>query len=258
MVGTAISHIVGDGMKASLSLSLPCPSSGALSPPTDNLYLRLFADTSYFALSGGKITTWQGTGASGKAASQGTALLQPSPGTGINGRTTVSFSGSQYLTIPTVALGVFDVYVVVKTSSGSAIILEHSTNGYSTGNGSFLYTGTNSGSVVTRSAVPTSCNPTSATWLANGVACLVRVGHNGTHASHILQRDGAAVALGAASFSSNPGSGTVTDTMYVGARSGGTLTLTGNVGEILIYNVAPDTTRAAQILAYCQQYWGTP
>jgi hypothetical protein len=257
MVGTAISHVVGVGMKASLSLSLPCPSSGALSPPTDNLYLRLFADTSYFALSGGKITTWQGTGASGKAASQGTALLQPSPGTGINGRTTVYFGGSQYMTIPSVAIGVFDIYVVTKTSSGAAIILEHSTNGYGTGNGSFLFTGTNAGSVVTRSSLATSRNPSSAAWAANGVACLIRAGHNGTHATHILERDGATVA-GTAAFSSNPGTGIVTDIMFLGARSGGFLTLTGDIGEILIYDSAPDATRAAQVLAYCRQYWGTP
>jgi len=245
-------------MKSSLSLSLPCPSGGALSPPTDNLYLRLFADTSYFALSGGKITTWQGTGSSGKAASQGTALLQPSPGTGINGRTTVSFSGAQILSVPSVAIGVFDIYVVTKTSSALALVVEHSANGFSSGNGCYLSTSTTAGSMVTRSSVASSRNPLSSSWLANGVAGLIRFGHDGTHAGHVLFRDGSSVSQGAASYTNNPGTATVTDAFYIGARSGPTVGLTGDIGEILIYNAAPDATRAAQVLAYCRQYWGTP
>jgi hypothetical protein len=239
-----------------LSASMGARSGARLQPPTAGLYLRLFADTSYFALYGGKITTWQGTGSSGKAASQGTGVLQPVPGTGINGRTTVT-TNNTWLSVASVALGAFDIYMVLKTSTANRYPIEHSSNSVSS-NGHFMYTGNVPGVFINRGAAnKSSINPTSASWLHDGAACLIQHGHDGTHAGHILKRNGTAVAAGVPSYTQNPGTSIVTDTMYLGCHALGSI-YTGEIGEILIYDSAPDATRAAQVLAYCRQYWGTP
>jgi hypothetical protein len=229
-----------------------------LSPPTANLYLRLFADAAYFAKVGSKITTWQGTGSSGKAASQGTGSLQPVPGTSINGKTTVEFSGGQLLTVSGVPLGVFDIYIVCRVvlDAVERIIIEHSANGYALGNGHFLAT-RQSGATITRGAIPTNRVPAGPNYLATGSANLFRHAFNGTHASHLLEKDGSNFSA-QLTFAGNPGTSVVTDSLYIGARTPGSYFLIGSIGEILIYNAAPDATRAAQILAYSKQYWGTP
>lgn len=226
-------------------------------PPSDSLYLRLFAHSDYFALSSGKITTWQGSGSSGLSAVQAIGANQPSPGTGINGKTTVVFSGSQYMTVPSVALGVFDIYVVAKSSSTAKYVLEQGLNtlGFP---GFYIFTATNSGTAVNRAGSLSTRHPTSASWLANGIACMVRFGHDGTHAGHILQRDGASVTLSGSTYTADPGTSAVTNDLHIAASGSTSNIFVGDIGEILIYNATPDSARAAKVLTYCQKYWGTP
>lgn len=242
----------------SMSMSIPCGAPLAFGPPTDNLYMRLFSDKDYFTKVSGRISAWQGTGSSGKAAVQATAGFQPVEGTGINGKPTVSYAGSsRWLQVTDVTLGVFDIYVILKTSTASAIILEQSVSA-TAGNGNFLFTGVTEGSAVFRGGVGSSIHPNSTSWVADGNAALIRSGFGGTHASRILERDGATVAAGVSAYTGSPGVGTVTDHLNIGCRSGGTLGIFAEYGEILIYNAAPDSTRAAQILAWSRSYWGTP
>ena len=228
-----------------------------LQPPSTGLYLRLFAHEDYFALSSGKITTWQGTGSSGLSAVQATGALQPSPGSGINGKTTVVFGGSQYMTVTSAALGVFDIYVVAVSSTTAKYIMEHGPNALGAP-GHYIFTGTSSGTAINRAGNISTKHPTSTAWIANNVPCLVRFAHDGTHAGHLLQRDGSAVAIGASAYTADPGTGTVTASLRIGASGGGGLAFVGEIGEILIYDASPDTARSAAVLAYVRKYWGTP
>jgi len=234
----------------------PARRMSRLAPPTSNLYLRLLADPAYFTLSSGKITTWQGTGSSGLSFVQSTIASAPTQGTGINGRTTVDFAPPQLMATNAAAtLGVFDIYIVCKTSASGGFLLGVAPAAFT--NSSRIVAQSSQGAMVYRAGVGTTKDPTSASWLSNGVACMIRHGFDGSHAGHILQRDGADVAVGAATASGNPGTGTLTDYLWLGRASGMT-DWGGPIGEILIYNAAPDATRAAQVLAYSRQYWRTP
>lgn len=245
----------------SLSHSLDGGGVLALAPPSDNLYLRLFAHSSNFALSSGKITTWQGSGSSGKSGEQATAAYQPSPGTGINGKTTVVFGGSQYMLVPSVALGVFDIYIVLKMSVWPKIILAQGTSVYSD-SGFSLFSGQSTSTAVNRAAGSSTLSALQSyypDWLpTDSTHHLVQWGHDGTHAGHIFKKDGANVQQTSAYSTNNPGTATITKEMVIGASGIYTSQMTGEIGEILIYNAAPDSTRAQAVLKYCQSYWGTP
>ena len=243
----------------SLSHSLDGGGVLALAPPSDNLYLRLFAHSSNFALSSGKITTWQGSGSSGKSAEQATAAYQPSPGTGINGKTTVVFGGSQYMTVSNVALGVFDIYIVFKISITPKCVWTHGTDTWSF-TGSQLFSGQSASSVINRGAAALSARQSyNADWVpATGTACMVRTGHDGTHAGHVFEKNGATVQQTSAYSAQDPGLAVVSKQFVIGASGIYTSQMTGEIGEILIYDAAPDSARANAVLKYCQSYWGTP
>jgi len=229
-----------------------------LQPPSTGLYLRLFAHADYFALSAGKITTWQGRGSSGLSASQATGALQPSPGSGINSKTTVVFGGSQYMTVPTVALGAFDIYIVFKISTTPKCIWTHGTDTWSF-TGSQLFSGQSASSVINRGAAALSARQSYyADWVpATGTPCLVRTGHDGTHAGHVFEKDGAAVQQTTAYSAQDPGLAVVSKQFVIGGSGLYTSLITGEIGEILIYDASPDTARAT-VLAYVRKYWGTP
>lgn len=232
-----------------------------LQPPSTGLYLRLFAHADYFALSAGKITTWQGTGSSGRYASQPTGSLQPSPGSGINGKTTVVFGGSQYLTVPNVALGVFDIYVVLKLSVWPKIVLAQGTSVYSA-SGFSLFSGQSTSTAVNRSTGSTTLSALQSyypDWLpTDSTHHLVQWGHDGTHAGHVFKKDGVNIQQTSAYSSNNPGTAVITKEMVIGASGIYTSQMTGEIGEILIYDSSPDTARATAVLAYVRKYWGTP
>lgn len=240
------------------------PSGGrpkALQPPSDGLYLRLFAHSDYFALSSGKITTWQGTGSSGLSAVQAIGANQPSPGSGINGKTTVVFGGSQYLKIASVALGVFDIYVILKMSVWPKIVLAMGTSVY-TSAGITLFSGQSTSTAINRAAGTSQLSALQSyypDWLpTDGTHHALQWGHDGTHAGQIFKKDGVSVQLTTAYSANNPGTAIDTREMVVGASGIYSGAITGEIGEILIYSAAPDSDRAARILAYSRKYWGTP
>jgi hypothetical protein len=249
-------HCAPTSVSASASANTLDYSGRKLAPPATNLYLRLFASTALFTLSTGKITVWQGTGTSGRSFIQSAPASAPVPGASINGKTTVDFTSPQLMfTDAAITLGVFDIYVVCKTSAAGGFLLGVAPAAFV--NSSRIIAQSAQAATVYRGGVGTSKDPTSATWLNNGVACMVRHGFDGTHAGHILQRNGVDVAVGAPTASGNPGTSNLTDFMWLG-RASGMLDWGGSVGEVLIYNAAPDASRAAQVHAYCKQYWGTP
>lgn len=233
----------------------------ALQPPSDSLYLRLFAHSDYFALSSGKITTWQGTGSSGLSAVQATGAYQPSPGSGINGKTTVVFAGSQYLVAPSVALGVFDIFIVIKMSVWPKTIIGQGTSVYSD-SGISLFSGQSTSTAINRGSGTTTLSARQSyypDWLpTDSVARMVRFGHDGTHAGHVLEKDGVGVQQTTTYSSNNPGLSVITKDLVIGGSGIFSSLITGEIGEILIYSAAPDSGRAAKVLAYSRKYWGTP
>lgn len=248
-------------MRLGIGIGIPGGLRWWQAPPTDSLYLRLFAHESNFALSSGKITTWQGGGTSGLSAGQVTGAYQPSPGAGINGKTTVVFSGAQYLTVPNVALGVFDIYLVLKMSVWPKIVLAQGTNVYAR-SGFSLFSGQSTSTGVNHAdgtGALTALQSYYPDWLpTNNTPHLVQWGHDGTHSGHLFKKDGSDIQQTTAYSSNNPGVDVITKELVIGGSGQYTSLISGEIGEILIYNGAPDADRAAKVLSYARQYWGTP
>lgn len=171
------------------------------------------ADLSTFVTSSGLIDSVSDfTGITGAAT--GAAAKRPTlNATGWNNTPAIDYgaTGNLGLTTPSMTIGVHSLFVVLQ---GNA------TNGYiatqvNDGSNGYLFGRNNQSSRVARSG-NTSDKQVSATWLTDGAKHTVIRTFDGTHAGHLLYKDGVDQAATNGAGTANPGTGTVTGAWYLG------------------------------------------
>lgn len=215
--------------------------------PSSIANLELYLDGDTAPVVSGTIPSWTDLSGKAKHATNATPAQQPAAGAAINGKNTVHYAGGQVLGTPAIALGVFTIYVVGKFSGTAGILYEHSANTNS-GNGCFVLGTTGSTMSTERAAQNTAWNKT-ANWATDGVARVLRHQYDGTHAGHTLAVNGVVQALTAVATQS-PGTGTTSQALFLGARSGLVLPVTGDYRRVLVYSRVLSTTEDAQVTAW--------
>lgn len=197
----------------------------ALNNPTDGTAVGTWVDKA----------SLQGT----QSAVQTTGTLQPLYYSNVlNGQAAIRFDGSDYLAAPDVALGPFTYFSVFKATTQYNMIYERGTNA-AQNNGEFLYTDIDESVGIYRDTKRSGKNAT-AGWGNTGEFLLTENSFSGTNASNVLFVNGGQVALSnPGSLVDDPGTGVVTDTLYVGQRAGTAGAgwgLNGDFAELLVFN----------------------
>lgn len=198
---------------------------------------------------------WGDKSGNGKHVIQGTTANKPTLQLAEkNGRNVVQFDGNDLLaTVATVALSTFTVIAVFRSSvAGTALLYEHGPAA-GTDPGSYLNTSTGVTISVRRGTVNTSWN-LSLNWANDNVWRVGSHDYAGTHATHQLAVNGTVQSLTSVA-SNNPGTGTVTDTIYLGARTGLTIPMTGQIAEFVVYSPALSVANRNSVESYLNAKW---
>jgi hypothetical protein len=173
----------------------------------------------------------------------------------INGLSAISFNGSSdFMSVASVPLSTFSVFVVV-AGTGAGIIYEHSANSNSNP-GSYLYSATGNTSTVRRGATTSGRDIGGGMGPAlDGNWHVVAQVYSGTGAGHNIWYDNL-LASGSTLAAGNPGSATVTDTVYLGARGGASAWLPGKVAELVFFNRALKQNEVAAMYSYFASIYG--
>ena len=194
----------------------------ALNNPTDGTAVGTWVDKASI----------QGT----QSAVQTTGTLQPLYYSNVlNGQAAIRFDGSDYLAAPDVALGPFTYFSVFKATTQYNMIYERGLNA-AFNNGEFLYTDIVESVGIYRDTKRSGKNATPG-WGNTSTFLLTENSFNGTHDSNSLFINGGQVTLSTADvLSDDPGTGIITDTLYVGNRMDQTYGLNGDLAELLVFN----------------------
>lgn len=181
------------------------------------------------------VSTWTDSSGNGNDATS-TGGARPTFKTAIvNGMPVVRFDGSDdFMKVTALPYGAFTIFYVYNVSTGG-IIGEHSTNGgsnsgdyhYQPGGAHFAANATGGGGALS-AFDSTSPSIGTSTWL------LISRTMDGTHAGHLAWVNGVSVTRSSFVGTSNPGTATITDDYYIGARAGTALFTAGDIAEIII------------------------
>jgi hypothetical protein len=167
-----------------------------------------------------------------------------------NGKNVVRFDGnSDSLSIAGVTLSSFAIFAVMKNSTNS-VLMEHSANA-SANNGHYFYSN-NSGSLTVRRGGSSHNTTAGVNWGNTGSTILMTGEFQGTLVNTILRVNGSSVGTGSGGDLT---ASTVTDTLYLGARAGSSLYLTGDYMEIVIYSPHPGAAAITTMEAYLNAKW---
>lgn len=243
-------------------ITVPLPVSGAL------LWLDASNTNSVLDASGNPITahgtavaTWNDLSGNNYNATQTTAGSRPTWNSSANGQNslpTVSFNGtSGFMTIASLPIsGAFTFIFALKTS-GAGLVYEHSPIA-NTNNGSYLYVSTGNSSKTRRNSLNSSKNATT-NWLADGACNFVVQRAGGTQATHKLNKNGSWLTLSdVTGETSDIGTSTATDTLYIASRAGTSLFNSQTLCECALYNSTLSDTDVSTLYSYLKAKWGTP
>lgn len=167
-------------------------------------------------------------------ATQSTSGLQPTYwSNGQNGQAVVRFDGNDLLAAPSLAFGTFTYFAALRGNTGSVLVYERSANSNNY-DGEYLCLTTNLTTNVRRAGVRSGHNLTP-NYGADGKFRLTEHSFGGTDATHLLLLNGVLQTL-TGGYSNNPGTASITDTLYIGDRPGLGLGLKGDLAELLVYN----------------------
>jgi hypothetical protein len=186
------------------------------------------------------------------------ATARPLYPTAIGRRASMNFDGindAMQATSSAIS-GAHTVFILCNiTSTGVAILLEHSPD-WNSNNGMLINpnSSTEMGYGVRRSA-SNSARTASTTTTGEHVWAFRA---DGTHANQAIWKDGTALSTTSVGpgYNSNVGTGTVTDTLNLGARNNASLYIAANVGCLLIYNSTLSDHECALVSNSIKQYWG--
>lgn len=151
---------------------------------------------------------------------------------GFNSSPTFRFDGGDCLTNPAVSASTYTVFIVM-SNSAHGIVMEHSADA-SANNGSYIYSTTTCGHLVTRAGSTSSKNGTTG-WGINNVI-LTEASYDGTHAGNTGTTNGVLVFAITCSASADPGTSTASAAINIGGRNNTSTFITGHVSEILWYS----------------------
>lgn len=235
------------------TLQLPLIDPNTLSP-----YLLYDADVDDATYNDGDaVGSMTDQSGNGRHATQSTATKKPTFKTNIlNGRAVYRFDGGDCAQV-TATIGLFTVAVVLRGQTGSGLIYEHSANA-STGNGSAFYSAVNNSMTVARGGTRTTRNLAGNWSTVNHWRIAFHQFDTGNHNRHRAYCDGSWVICGDGNLTlDDPGTGTVTDTLNVGARNNAaSLGFLGDIAFLAMWTTTPLTS--AQVVGVyhwlCDRY----
>lgn len=143
-------------------------------------------------------------------------------------------------------------------TNANGLPFEHSDDTNSDTDGNYCFTTTNAAIATRRSSTWTAKN-LSANWGSDNAWRAIAQHYQGTHATHKLFIGGVDQTLSDLSFggfANDPGTGSATRHFYVGGRSSGTASITGNIAEVLVYSPYLSSTDIAAVTDYLTTKWG--
>ncbi len=187
-------------------------------------------------------------------ATQATPGIQPTYFNGVeNGQAVVRFDGNDLLAAPDLTFGTFTYFAAMRANTASVLIYERSadSNNY---DGEYLCVTTNLTTNVRRSGGRSGDDLTPA-WGADGQFRLTEHSFGGTDATHLLYDDGYPQALISRIYG-NPGTASVTDTLYIGDRLNLGYGLKGDLAELLVYSRVLNEAERIQVGQYLSSKYG--
>lgn len=192
----------------------------------------------------------------GRDFTQSTAGAKPTFKTNVvNSLPAFSFDGGDCLSRASVTLSTFAVLMVVRLTT-SGIMYEHSAITDSNP-GSFMFSTTSSSGGVNRGGVKSGRDFT-ALWARQnlwGVALHVYRGETATHNVwwNNVRWNGPVAAFG----SGDPGTGSVTDTLFIGGRNAASSFVTGHIADVIIMTPCPAAADLQGLVNYEMNKYGT-
>jgi hypothetical protein len=237
---------------------------GVIQPASlPGLQLWLKADAITGLSDGAGVSSWVDSSGLGRNAVQVTGADQPLYKVNqLHGLPGVVSSGSpKYLSVSSLPLSTFTAFVVFQASA-NGIIYEQSSNSNKGANaGSAIYTTTAFSINAARgvNGANASAKDYVSNWGSDNVAKRAAQSFDGTHAGHTLTVNGGSVSLTTYSTSNqDPGTSTVTDTLFLMARAGTSLFLPGTLYEIIFYSPVLSPAQQASIDRYLKNKWALP
>ena len=153
-----------------------------------------------------------------------------------------------------VSMSTFSAFSVF-TASAASMIYEQSTEA-SANNGCFLVEVSGDAGIVATRAAASSGRLDSAIGLSGFGLSVFRHSFDGTHAGHTLRRNGVAYTGSDWISAANPGTGTIENLIYVGARAGSSLFSALNKSTLLIFSPKLSSEDEATVEALLQAMHG--
>lgn len=154
----------------------------------------------------------------------------------LNGHPSVEFGGNGMST-PSISKGVFSLFYVYSSSAG--MLMEQGPNA-GTNDGDYHYTPGGAHFAV-HGGGNLSAKDISGTNVADGAYRYISRTFDGTHAGHLAWINGVSATLVNAGGTGDPGTGATNAAYTIGRRSGGSLSLSGKIAEIILYNTVLST-----------------
>lgn len=199
------------------------------------------------------ISQWNDKSGHGFNAVQASAGLQPallSPV--LNNRTAVSFGGAQGMSIPAVSLSTFIMFFVFRATA-NGFLYEQSVDS-NANNGGYMYTDTTQTVRVNRIGGASNRN-FNANWGLGNTWRIVAHSFGGSNVENRLMVNNAYQSITDFVTTADPGTSTVTDTLFLASRNNASVFLTGDIAEILVYSPILAQDRVNIVNAYLNQKW---
>lgn len=203
--------------------------------PKDSLVLWLRADAGVITDASNTLTQWTDQSGNNNHAYISTNTPKYSSN-GINGYPAIQFvsANPDRLIVNSVTLSSFTVFSVFKMSPpAGGIIYEQSINANSN-DGSYFATSTGWTSHVRRNTTDSSQN-LSVSWGVDNNSKIATHIYNGTHTSHKIYINGSENTY-TGGVTNDPGTLSVTNSIYIGARQDNSFPCEGYIGELIVYN----------------------
>lgn len=200
------------------------------------------------------IDTWYDSSPEGADAFQITSSKRPKCKHAVlAGHSVANFDGGDTLVVPTFPVDHFCIFAVWRAQNAGTykLVYEYSADTNS-GNGFYLQAYNDATIAVKKGGQLSARDMPSSTWASDNTWRLTRHEYGGSHDTHRLKINGvAAEDLGMYSVSgNNPASGTMNDNMYLFSRNEGSLFVTGELAEIIVYDNVPSAEDIGKIEEY--------
>lgn len=206
----------------------------SLKDPVNNDYVRQWTDLS---------------GNGNHATKSGNVTTKPQYITAaVNGKPVIRFGTNDVLDTPSFAFGTHTIFIVAKADT-SGIFYERASADY-------VY-GSTSDSIQTARGANISGKDLSIGWGVNANYRILTKYFDGTHVGHKLYINGTEQTLSdAVGRTADPGTGTSSAVMNIGNRFDGSLAITGDEAEFIVYDRALNATELKRVFHYLGRKFG--